>query len=278
MKTDRNVLVVDDEQRWHGFYGEQVEPLGVGQICAVKNLADATRAIDSMRFAVAIVDVGLEEDNDRNIDGLQVMKRIRKAGDQTSIILVTGRSGPDVLPIVRDALKKYNALDTIAKRSREVDHLGALVESGIQAYEKATSNERDALYDSLHGDVSGYIWDDEIMRGTNIDGGAAGLYAMVEGLFGSFVPLIPETPKGVQVRLGVACGAFWSRGTGQPILGCFGSDERIQALIEQVRVGGKALENYAVREVLREYKRGATSGVVYHLADHTRSDFLSVFE
>jgi CheY-like chemotaxis protein len=277
MKPDNNVLVVDDEYRWRDFYEDEVRQLGVRRVCTVKNLADATRAIDSMRFAVAIVDVGLEEANDRNIDGLQVMKRIRKAGDQTSIILVTGRSGPDVLPIVRDALKKYDALDTIAKASRAVDQLGALVESGIRAYESATSNERDALYNSLHGDADGFVWDYEMMRGTNIDGGAAGLYATAEGLFGPFVPLISETPKGVQVRQGVACGAFWSRGTGQPVLGCFGANERIQALIRRAGEEGRALDSYAVGEVLREYKRGGTSGVVYLLGDHTRGDFASVF-
>jgi CheY-like chemotaxis protein len=278
MKPDNNVLVVDDEHRWREFYEEEVRELGVRQVRAATNLAEAIRAIDSMRFAVAIVDVGLEEDNDRNIDGLQVMKNIRKAGDQTSIILVTGRSGPDVLSIVRDALKKYDAIDTIAKGSPAVDDLGALVESGIRAYEKVTSDEHTTLYESLHGDVRGPVWDDEMIRGTDIDGGAAGLYATAKGLFGPFVPLIPKTSKGVQVRFGVACGAFWSRGTGQPILGCFGANMRIQSLMERAHEEGRALESYAVGGVLREYKRGGTSGVVYLLNDHTRGDFASVFE
>ena len=79
-----------------------------------EDLAEATALIDEMQFAVAFVDIGLDVANDRNIDGLRVMDKIRSAHDETSIVVVTGRSGQDVLPIAKDAVRRYGAHDSRA--------------------------------------------------------------------------------------------------------------------------------------------------------------------
>jgi CheY-like chemotaxis protein len=277
MKTARSALIVDDEHRWRQFYEDEVRLVGVNTVRAAKDLADAVREIESMRFTVALVDVGLEEDNDRNIDGLQVMEKIRKAGDQTSIIVVTGRSGPDVLSIVRDSIRKYNALDTIPKASLEPENLEALVGSGISLYEKATaaSNERSSLFDALHGDLEGVVWDDRIMRGINTEGGVAALYAIAEGLFAPFLPLMPGTPCGVNLRQNLACGAFWSRGVGEPVLGCFGSEKHIQTLAMQAKKENKLFGSYNVGDLLHEHRHRSMKGVVYLLKGFARTDFAS---
>jgi CheY-like chemotaxis protein len=45
------------------------------------NLVGAEQLIDAAKFAVAFVDVGLDADDDGNVDGLRVMEKIRATGD-----------------------------------------------------------------------------------------------------------------------------------------------------------------------------------------------------
>lgn len=273
MKPDNNVLVVDDERSWRKFYEDELHELGVGRVWTVADLADAEEAVEAMRFAVALVDIGLEEKNDRNIDGLRVMEKIRKTGDQTSIIVVTGRSGQDVLPIVRDAMKKFDAHDTVAKKTLKPAQLRDLVQSGIQVYEEATSNERHSLYAALRGNVEQVIWDDQMMGVGASDGGVDALYHMVDELFGRFGPLLTGEPMSVQADDGVALGVFWSRGVGQAITACMGKADRMAPIMDQARVTGMLLERYPVTEILNQYTHGSVRGVVYALAERGRDAF-----
>ena len=97
MKIDGNALVVEDEDSWSEVYARAARKVGLNQITITDTYEKAARAIDETRFAVAIVDIGLSVDDDRNVDGLHVMEKIRAIGDETSIIVVTGRSGRDVV-------------------------------------------------------------------------------------------------------------------------------------------------------------------------------------
>ena len=110
-------LVVEDERSWSEVYERALWRVGVDRVEVADTYQSAATAIDAMRFAVAVVDIGLAVDDDRNVDGLRVMEKIRVVGDPTSIIVVTGRSGRDVVPIIRDSIKKFGAYDTIAKNT-----------------------------------------------------------------------------------------------------------------------------------------------------------------
>lgn len=275
MQPGNNVLIVDDERSWRSFYEEEINQLGVGVIRSAASLAEATEAIASMRFAVAIIDIGLRED-DRNVDGLDVMERIRGTGDPTSIIVVTGREGRDVLPIVRDAIKKYDAHDTIAKSTLRPDILRELVKSGIRAYEESTSDERAILYAALRGGKNQLVWDDQMMKITGISGGVASLYKLLQDLFGMFVPLLSGQTDGVQRCNEICCGTFWSRSIGKPIVAFFGDDGHIQQVIQDAKSSGKILGTYSYNELLRESSHGTTRGLVYVLADYARDDFAAV--
>lgn len=273
MKSQANFLVVDDERSWRDFYEAEIRQMNVGPVWSAGDLAEAGKAIESVRFAVALVDIGLEEDDDRNVDGLRVMQLIRGAGDPTSIIVVTGRSGRDVLSIVRDSIKEYDALDAVAKKTLAPSHLRHLLESGIRAYQDATSDERRLLYDSLRGEAEQVIWDDAIMRATGIHGGAKAYYSLLESLFRPFVPLVSRQSDGVQVHDGVAYGTFWSRGTGHAVMGCFGEEERVETVMEQARGGGMLLGGHAVKELVNVYRGEGNGGVVYLLANCVRGEF-----
>ena len=143
MGSDRNVLIVEDEDEWRKIYERIVSFQFPEQTIKIaKDLAGAERLIDSTKFAVAFVDVGLDITDDHNVDGLRVMQKIRDTGDETSIVVVTGRSGQDVLSIARDAIKKYDAYDTIGKGSIEPSDIKRLLNGGLQAYRSATTSGR----------------------------------------------------------------------------------------------------------------------------------------
>ena len=85
MTVSANALVVDDEPSWSEVYQRALWRVGVDRVEVTDTYEGAATAIDALRFAVAVVDIGLAVDDDTNVDGLRVMEKIRTAGDPTSI-------------------------------------------------------------------------------------------------------------------------------------------------------------------------------------------------
>lgn len=273
MAINGNALLVEDERSWSEVYERAARRAGFDTITAARTYDEAASAVDSMRFAVAVVDIGLRVDDDRNVDGLRVMDKIRAIGDRTGIIVVTGRSGGDVLPIIRDSIKKFNAYDTIAKATLVPAELRALIGGAGQEYERGAAADKAQLYEALRGDMEQVFWDDNLLRKAITLGGADELYRLIESLFGPFVPLVPGKPGGVRVQDdNLAFGTFWSRGVGAPIVSCFGTPDRVAAL-EAVSKDGMLLGRYPVGELLRGYSSPHARGVIYRLERHRRSDF-----
>jgi ActR/RegA family two-component response regulator len=268
-----NALVVEDESSWSDVYQRAVRRVGFDRVAVTDTYEDAASAIDEMRFAVAVVDIGLSVDDDRNVDGLRVMEKIRALGDGTSIIVVTGRSGRDVVAIIRDSIKRFDAFDTIAKNTLVPATLRSLIASGVDEYKRSLGEDRKRLYAALHGDTDPLVWDDRMLSGALVGGGVAELYRLVEGLLGQFVPLVPADGEGVRLLDDVACGEFWSRGSGEPVVACFGTAKRVDAVTEAAAESGILLGRHPVGEIVGRYSTPSSRGVVYRLANKNRSDF-----
>jgi CheY-like chemotaxis protein len=273
MAINGNALVVEDEKSWSEVYERAFRRVGLDRVAVTDTYEGAVSAIDEMRFAVAVVDIGLRVDDDRNVDGLRVMEKIRAVGDGTSIIVVTGRSGRDVVPIIRDSLKRFSAFDTIAKNTLVPAALRGLIAAGLDEYQLGLGDDKKQLYAALHGDTDSLVWDDAILRGALLSGGVAELYRLVEGLLGRFVPLVSAGGDGVRLLDDVACGAFWSRGSGEPIVTCFGAGKRVDPVTEATAGSGILLGRYPVEKIVGRYTAASAKGVVYRLADKHRSDF-----
>jgi ActR/RegA family two-component response regulator len=276
MEVIDNVLVVDDEEDWCAIYERAARRQGVTTIRTAGNLAQATSLLESMTFSVAFVDIGLDVADDRNVDGLRVMEKIRSLGDETSIIVVTGRSGRDVLAIARDAIKKYGAFDTVSKVPIEPSDIASLLEGGREAYRKAVAAKKPETHQVLRGRLPGWDWDDQILRATRIEGGIATLYGFLDRLFGSFLPAIARQ-DGDNVRLDperqIAYGDYWSRAVGRAVLICFGEEAHMRKAMEEARRAQAVLERYRVADVLKESSAGAVRGAVFALADEPRGSF-----
>jgi ActR/RegA family two-component response regulator len=270
MTVSANALVVDDEPSWSEVYQRALWRVGVDRVEVTDTYEGAATAIDAMRFAVAVVDIGLAVDDDTNVDGLRVMEKIRTVGDPTSIIVVTGRSVRDVVSIIRDSLKKFGAHDTIAKNTLVPAELRGLIEEGIGKFRHGLGDDKKQLYAALRGKTDPLVWDARMLRGaTEGSGGAEELYQLVEGLLG---PFVPGGDGGVRLD-DVACGAFWSRGTGEPVVACFGAARRVDEASEIAAESGLLFDRYRIREVRGRYSTASAKGVVWALGDYDRSDF-----
>jgi ActR/RegA family two-component response regulator len=274
--TINNVLIVEDEDDWCAIYERTARREGISTIKVAKTYSEAERLIDAMEFAVAFVDVGLDVSDDRNVDGLRVMEKIRSVGDETSIIVVTGRSGRDVLPIARDAIKKYHAYDAVGKVPLEPRDLRRLLQEGMRAYQKAATSARPAVYQVLRGDSPGWKWDEQIMRSTQIGGDARAFYDFLERLFLRFLPAIAwREGEAVRVHDGtrIAYGVFWSRAVGSAVVICFGADREFDAAVEAAQSTGILIGDVQVGAILHTASAVAVHGAVFALSDAKRETF-----
>lgn len=101
MKKPHQILVVDDLADWRQTLSGLLRDEGFSVITAA-NQEEALSALAAQRFDVAVLDVRLDETDEKNRDGLYLMHTIRKQSPYTSIIILTGYADKDM---VREALQ-----------------------------------------------------------------------------------------------------------------------------------------------------------------------------
>jgi ActR/RegA family two-component response regulator len=275
-----NVLIVEDEDEWRKIYERAVSSQFPGQTVKVaKDLAGAERLIDSTKFAVAFVDVGLDISDDHNVDGLRVMEKIRATGDETSIVVVTGRSGQDVLPITRDAIKKYGAYDTVGKSTVGPSDIKRLLNGGLEAYRDATAPGRTDARDSIRGMAEANPWDSRATTAIGFTGGSIEFYNFLDRLFGRYLPLVamPDRAEAtIDVGKKFVYGKYWSRAIGEALLICFGAAgafaEALETMPPDVSIHGGGSSGRPTRELVSHGVKGA----VFILERSRRDEFCSI--
>jgi ActR/RegA family two-component response regulator len=277
VRSGENVLIVEDEDEWSGYYERAVRSLDDSyRVKVARDLVSAERLIDATKFAVAFVDIGLDINDDRNVDGLRVMERIRTADDDTSIIVVTGRSGQDTLSIARDALKEYSAYDTVGKSSVEPTDIRKLFKGGLEEYRKASAAGRRGAHEALRGGDDPMAWDSRLMRTMNFKGNASDFYEFLNRLLGRYLPIVARTGRGqlsADSSTGLFYGEYWSRAIGSAVIICFGSAEQFEQAMEAGRASGMLLGQYDVGNALDEQAGHGAGGAVFALVKGRREDF-----
>lgn len=273
--TAKNLLIVEDNKEWCDSYARAASREGFDSIKIAVDLARARRLIDEMQFAVAFIDIALNGADDRNIDGMQVMEKIREAGDPTSIVVVTGRSGRDVLHITRDAIKKYGALDIVGKQTIEPQDIRRLLGTGLDAYRREIVSEDLTPVDALRGLEPTRFWEDRMLRSIRVRDGVAGLKKFLGQLLNQYLPLLPprdNEPVSVDIGTGLAHGALWSRGSGRALAIVFGHDS-VQEESLRPDSAGVLLGKYRVGSLLKSPAAHGLTGAVFELQDSSRDMF-----
>jgi ActR/RegA family two-component response regulator len=269
------LLIVEDDEEWRDAYSRTAAKSGAFRVKVADDLRSAKALIDEVQFAVAFIDIGLDVNDDQNVDGLRVMEKIRSVDEATSIVVVTGRSGRDVMPITKDALRRFNAFDIVAKRGTEPSEIHRLLLSGVQEYEKRLEAAPPGR-ESLRGDMEQRFWDDEMLRVTRVKGGVPEFYHFLDRLLGPFVPVIPSRP-GAALRgdaaTAVVHGAYWSRSVGQAIGVCFGAEDKLGGLADAAGTARALLGGYQVGDVLGQHSAHGLTGVIFALCEARRAQF-----
>lgn len=276
MASDDNVLIVEDEEQWRKNYERAMRPEQTVKVA--KDLASAELLIDSTKFAVAFVDIGLDIEDDQNVDGLRVMQKIRDVGDETSIVVVTGRTGQDVLPITRNALKEYGAYDTIGKKTAAPSDIKRLLEGGLEEYRSKTVSRRTDARDAIRGTVDAMIWDDQVMRAINFKGSVNGFYDFLDQLFSEYLPLVPRSDIDhiyVDRESRIVRGNYWSRAVAAGLLICFGSDATFDEVVRAMPGDAGILRSSGNKVPIKELASHGVKGEVFVLEGNRRDEFRS---
>lgn len=265
-----NVLIVEDERDWQEIYLRNSRPLNSGAIRVAANLDEARAAIEEMAFAVAFVDIRLDEEDNENTDGLKVLEILNRTRDHTSAIMVTGNG---TVAITRDALKEFGAYEALEKAEVEPQLIQSLITEGTKARNTVASVEDPVAAEVLRGKRSVWEWDAEMLEATNSKGGVDALYQLLEYLGEPLLPLVSGDDGDLMRRRdgsGVAMGSFWSREKGQAVVIALGQAEATRAAID----GGElaSFAGHPLGEVLRERDKAGLLGVAV-AQDRPRSSF-----
>jgi ActR/RegA family two-component response regulator len=278
--SGENVLIVEDEDEWRKIYERAVSSqLPERTVKVAKDLTGAQRLIDSTKFAVAFVDVGLDIADDQNVDGLRVMEKLRDTGDKTSIVVVTGRSGQDVLPITRDAIKKYGAYDTVGKGSVSPSEIRRLLTGGLQAYREATVSSRMDARNSIRGTAGEGVWDYQVIQAIGFAGDAGEFYSFLDQLFGKYLPLVAAMggeQLNVDAERRFVYGKYWSRAITEGLLIAFGAASSFEEVLRAIPEEASGLADHGNRTPINEVTGPGVRGAVYVVADSRRDEFRSI--
>lgn len=105
MKKNLQILILDDEP----IVGKRLKPALEKFGCEVETFEDGRKALERFNekhFDIVVTDVRMEE-----IDGLQVLEKVKAKSENTKVIIITGYA---TIEVAREALIK-GAFDFIAK-------------------------------------------------------------------------------------------------------------------------------------------------------------------
>lgn len=111
--TNARILVVEDDRRWReGILRETLAKAGYA-VETSSTYAEAAIRLDEVDFSLAVVDIGLSEMDDRNAEGLDVLRAIAQHHPSVPALVISGRLTPE--------LTQHVLMDLAAKRIIEKD-------------------------------------------------------------------------------------------------------------------------------------------------------------
>ena len=229
-----SALIVEDTPDFQDIYSRAVRRLE-GEVVVASSYEEAIHAIQRRSFAVAIVDVRLSEEDETNVDGLRVLEFVRKIGDRTKAILITGHG---TFQIAREAFRRYDVFEGLEK-GVPLAEIEAAIGRARQTFTKDSSKEK-ISYSPLLKPPTGPLWEweDRAIRACSPKGGADGLYRFFDAFLRDLTPLIPHaTAHGCLINdvKKLVAGLFWSRPLGQAVLIAFGHKSEVSKLENKPR-------------------------------------------
>lgn len=213
MKAPTRALVVEDIDSWVYTLSRAARRAGASEVVVCANLEEVRNALREARFDIAILDVGLDPDDDVNADGITALELIRQAdGGGTRCVLVTGWQGGDRMDL-QAAAQQEHGIDWAYMKEKYEAHavIAKLTELLEQAPERRLSLVTPMA--ALGADVEAFQFEGRLLRTLSPTSGVQTLYATVSRLVSSAIPLLAQNPAApmAQGPDGVWVGVYWSR-------------------------------------------------------------------
>ncbi len=122
MKIEPHILVVEDEIVWQGIYRDLLRALGY-TVSLTGNLKDAIYQLEHHEFDAFLIDVRLMDSDERNKDGLTILKWLSERCAAERAIIKSGYMTAEL----RDEINSLGPCAVLGKTDE--DPLGMLVES-----------------------------------------------------------------------------------------------------------------------------------------------------
>jgi CheY-like chemotaxis protein len=210
-------LVVEDIDTWVYTLTRAARNAGASEVIQCTSLQAVRDKLRSYRFDIAILDIGLDPDNDVNADGIQALKAIREAdGDSTRCVLVTGWQGGDRMALQSAAQLDHGVDFAFMKEKYDAPVIVAKLTDLL-----ARSSERRLAQGTAMANLAAkmdppFRFENWLLNALSPAGGIQSVYKLVPRLLNAVTPAVasrPEMPleKGPD---GISAGLYWSRALG----------------------------------------------------------------
>lgn len=213
MKAPTRALIVEDIENWVYTLDRAARRAGASEVVVCQDLQAVTDALRKARFDVAILDIGLDPDDDLNSDGIRALEAIRKAdGESTRCILVTGWQGGDRMDMQAKAQQEFGVDWAYMKEKYEAHAVIAKLTELLEQAPALRLSQQTPM-GNLGATMEPWRFEDLLVGGLSPNGGVKTLYTLVARLLGAAVPLVAMNPKLPMERDsdGVWVGLYWSR-------------------------------------------------------------------
>jgi ActR/RegA family two-component response regulator len=213
VKAPTRALIVEDIETWVYTLDRAARRAGASEVVVCKNLQMVRDALRNARFDVAILDVGLDPDDDLNADGIKALEAIRQVDKgSTRCVLVTGWQGGDRMDLQADAQQKFGVDWAYMKEKYEAHALIAKLSELLEQAPTRRLSEMTPM-ENLSASVQPWQFEDQLIKGLSPNGGVNTLYSLASRLLSSVIPFVamrPDAPMEPGPD-GMRTGLYWSR-------------------------------------------------------------------
>jgi CheY-like chemotaxis protein len=276
VKAPTRALVVEDVESWVYTLSRAARRAGASEVVVCESLEAVREALRVARFDIAILDVGLDPDDDVNADGIKVLEMIRDIdGDETRCILVTGWQGGDRMDLQAAAQRKHGIEWAYMKEKYEAHTVIAkLTQLLEQAAERRLS--RTTPMTSLGASMEAYRFESQLLSALKPTGGVGTLYSAASRLVSSAIPLLArDRSHPVEVDGdGMCVGVYWSRALATAVAVVLAPAETVQDddLSERERVR-HLLPAGGTPDLIQRVRERNIIGWLWELPDVARTEF-----
>ena len=268
----KRVIVIEDDVETCKTYANALKKSDFDVNMAF-DLKDALQGIEEKTYHVAVVDLGLQgQNNIENVSGLEVLDRLKKLGEGTVVVVISGQLKPQ---ISADSIQKHGALRYITKDEIFEGGREQLINEVIFAFEKSKL----ILFGSFENVINFIIQDknatefiDKCLRNLQPKEGYKGLQHFLENVISPLCPLIPELEMKSLLEFSknekILSGTCWSKAIGKSVEICiFNKNENPEIYLRSDKT--KFMEEH----LIFQYKKFNLVGWVAENPFKTRNDF-----